>query len=188
MRFTFITILLLPWCDTDSTADYTVSGVKQLIKWVEGTYTRHVVLTGGEPLMQNNIFDLIVGLLNSPWVDMVHIETNGTQIFPFDYSKLPEWHDRIWLTVSPKPPTYFMRLETEVWGSYKPWIKEMKFVVDEHLTPDIVRKHISDKYPVYLQPCWPHTENFIADIHKRFSAVNGDIRLGIQAHKYWKVD
>ncbi|ATM24616.1 radical SAM protein (plasmid) [Streptomyces alboflavus] len=77
--------LTCTWCDTKYTWDWSRYDIKketrrrsvdELIAWVLGCDTELVVITGGEPLLQQGVIRLVSGLLAGG--KRVEIETNGT--------------------------------------------------------------------------------------------------------------
>lgn len=71
------------YCDTKYswTENGTEETVKQICDWVDGTGVVNVTLTGGEPLLQKDIAELITELCNRNHI--VNIETNGS-INPYE--------------------------------------------------------------------------------------------------------
>jgi 7-carboxy-7-deazaguanine synthase len=66
------------WCDTKYAYDEGEEmGLKEILEMVETFPTKHVCLTGGEPLTQNDIQKLITMLLNLNYD--VSLETNGSK-------------------------------------------------------------------------------------------------------------
>ena len=126
--------LKCPFCDTDFKAyrEMTWNEIINAIKSLSAD-CRFVVFTGGEPTLQLTPF--LVDCLHQEKYE-VAIETNGTQIVPFNVD---------WITVSPK--------DTFVGKAGKPVIlraDEIKIVFDgENEIQDygIEAKHY------YLQPC-----------------------------------
>lgn len=75
------------WCDTtysfnkDSISE--ILSTNEIYEYIKSNQVNNVTLTGGEPLIQNNI-DELLELLNNDDDLTVHIETNGTvDIEPF---------------------------------------------------------------------------------------------------------
>jgi len=79
------------FCDTDYTSDARIMTPAEIIKEINRfPETERVVITGGEPLMQD-VFDLVNDLRSTG--HFVHLETNGT---------LPPQVSFDWVAVSPK--------------------------------------------------------------------------------------
>jgi 7-carboxy-7-deazaguanine synthase len=81
------------WCDTtyswekENTCE--VLNAKQIYDYIKENKVRNVTLTGGEPLIQENI-DELLKLLNEDDNLMIHIETNGSadiELFKRKYTK-----------------------------------------------------------------------------------------------------
>ncbi len=71
------------WCDTpqgqDKNAGYSMS-ILDVIASVKRFNNKHILITGGEPLMQPQVIELMVGLLEEGYE--VQIETNGSLVIP----------------------------------------------------------------------------------------------------------
>lgn len=162
--------LCCPWCDTPEALDIDGSRPMALEELVAATIEfssgRYIVLTGGEPGLQEL----------PPLIDRLHcagfkvgIETNGTQVLPSTLD---------WVTVSPKPPVYRMVPETVAMAS------ELKLVVDDHLELNTVRRLWSacgQAPPLILQP-----EGCRAEMEEKIMAwlkLEPSWRLGVQLHK-----
>jgi 7-carboxy-7-deazaguanine synthase len=69
------------WCDTAYSIDFNTAGEQltkeEIYSFVKGTGARNVTVTGGEPLIQDGVEELIYHLAMDPEL-MVHIETNGS--------------------------------------------------------------------------------------------------------------
>lgn len=142
-----------------------------------------VVITGGEPLLQDA--ETLIRALVSTGFD-VAIETNGT---------LPTAHlqDMCHIVCSPKIPNYYLHPEC--------CVDEIKLVADGNLTEDKVRQiynaikdDITEYFTMWIQPCdlgkpkdnqksMAHASNIVYNLRHEYS----NLRLGIQAHKYWEV-
>ena len=68
------------WCDTTYSFDKSeiteVLSAEEIYDYIKSTGVSNVTLTGGEPLFQENI-DEVLSLLNDDKNLVVHIETNG---------------------------------------------------------------------------------------------------------------
>lgn len=158
------------WCDTPealSAAGHRVIGLDELLNEIGGIASaRYVVLTGGEPALQEL----------APLVEQLHaagfeigIETNGTLDIPPAID---------WVTLSPKPPAYFVEPAVADRAS------ELKLVVDDQLDIETVRKlwtMVGRHLPLVLQP-----ENNRPEMVERiidWLKQEPQWRLGIQLHK-----
>ena len=160
-----------PYCDTDFFGGEAldVDGIRaQLQELHPDTQSIGCVLTGGEPLLQADVFllELLADLF--AWVD---IETNGTQL-------CPERAKHVFISCSPKKiPLQDIRVKPDWW---KILIPDQEAFLDMALA--------SDK-PVYVQPTCPdqglndpqyqsHLERCVQLCHER------GCRLSLQQHKY----
>lgn len=115
------------WCDTDFTKEGSSRySAETLLAQVisKGVSVRHVVFTGGEPLLQ------LDGELMDVFHDMdyyVHVETNGTINLESRFGSRSghrldsSWPD--WVTCSPKLPLHRLELE---------WIDELKLIMPDY--------------------------------------------------------
>lgn len=126
--------LACPWCDTDHSEKMQMTEIdieNELVKY--DCY--NVVITGGEPLMQ----DLEQLFLNLSRIGYkVWLETNGTidTKIPFDH-----------ITMSPKGET-----KLHYWH-------EAKLIVSKDCSSEILERRIREIekisiQQIYLQPCW----------------------------------
>lgn len=162
--------LRCPWCDTPEALGVDGSrpmALEELMAAIiENSNGRYIVLTGGEPGLQD-LPPLIEQLHSNGF--SVGIETNGTQVLPSTLD---------WVTVSPKPPVYRMVPESAAMAS------ELKLVVDENLELDTVRRLWSacgHTLPMILQP-----EGCRAEMAEKIMAwlkIEPRWRLGVQLHK-----
>ena len=67
--------LKCPWCDTDVIRRFSVS-LEDLLRELKGFKARNVVLTGGEPTLQEGMPELVAALKKAGW--WIAVETNGT--------------------------------------------------------------------------------------------------------------
>ena len=69
------------WCDTSYSTPKEVVGSpmtkEEIFQYIESNGTHHVTLTGGEPLIQSHIDELVLYLARQAHLT-IHIETNGT--------------------------------------------------------------------------------------------------------------
>ena len=96
------------WCDTTYSFDKSeiteVLSAEEIYDYIKSTGVSNVTLTGGEPLFQKNI-DEVLSLLNDDKNLVVHIETNGA-CTPPDTSKSPAY-----CFSQPPQGTYLIRLK-----------------------------------------------------------------------------
>lgn len=165
-------------CDTDYRVKERLT-IEQIVALIPNT--EHVVLTGGEPLMHKDIYELISALSGGY---RVHVETSGTIMIP--YFRIDT---DIWITCSPKMG--FIH-------SNSVGINEYKFLVrsaaDEESVLNFIKLHQIDT-SIFIQPIdeTPGEElnmleakitrdnrNFAVECVKRHPRW----RLSVQLHKY----
>lgn len=137
------------WCDTRESWDRTAGEALEIRDIILRVGLPRLCLTGGEPLLQ----PVEVGRLakDARALGMrVHVETNGT-IEPPPRSLAESGGSLFdWVTVSPKPPRY------EIARGWAGQVDELKFVVDDYLTPVIAERLVAE-FPeavVSIQPVW----------------------------------
>ena len=121
--------LRCPWCDQKEALTFSNYGlpVVDIVNAVKRFPFRHAVITGGEPMAHQGVGELAKSLLEEGF--SVQIETNGT----LWVESLENIAENIHITCSPKAVArYFIHPKV---GKYA---KELKFVVDEELTEEIL--------------------------------------------------
>jgi len=152
------------FCDTDYSLKE-MATVSEIVRRVEetGDGCRMVILTGGEPLAQNESLELIEALRRAG--RRVHIESNGT----ID----TQLQDDIWLTVSPKERLSKQMAERA---------NEAKLIVDKRVPLEWV-EHFPIKTTIFLQP----EGNKPRNVALALEALRQDpkrLRLSLQTHKF----
>jgi organic radical activating enzyme len=149
------------------------------LSWAgQGPRINRVVITGGEPTLQD-----IIPLMTDLSVDkyLIQVETNGT----CDNLDFTKWAN--WWTVAPKPGFFTLK------NSWNPnniqWADEMKFVVTPQLTiNDILFYSENFRGEIYLIPQGNKKENVVNAVElQSYLEKEKNIRLGIQAHKVWNI-
>jgi organic radical activating enzyme len=133
------------WCDTkhEDGAELTVTEAYLKVKHYLDHYNeiRHVVFTGGEPLLQKDLPDLILKF--NPRYYTIQIETNGT-------IGVKGWpYTTCWITCSPKP-------NNPVHESIAPLVAEWKYIVTSSSNEHGIPKNVTKPPPygiISLQPC-----------------------------------
>ena len=146
--------LACSWCDTDHSLQFTMTPY-EVSRFVLQWPARNIILTGGEPTVQD--ITPLVGMLQEAgcWVA---IETNGTGALPLSLN---------WITTSPKAP-----------GRFK--CDELKVVYEgQDLNQYSVIHRIGRPVYQFLQPC------SMENIDETVQAVkeNPTWRLSLQTHK-----
>ncbi|MFO7869619.1 MAG: 7-carboxy-7-deazaguanine synthase QueE [Bacteroidales bacterium] len=128
---------------------------------------KSVVLTGGEPLMNN--LDTLCEHLHGYGIKLF-LETNGT------YELSGKWD---WVCLSPKP-------HHPPRDDFYQYADELKIIID---TPERIQWAEESKQKVrrdcklYLQPEWNSLEKILPDIIN-YCKLNPEWNISIQTHKY----
>lgn len=129
---------------------------KELVDYIKSTGIHHVTLTGGEPMLQKNILQLIDSLLEATNVK-IEIETNGS----IELSQIKKrYHQRVTLTMDYKLPS--SRMEQEMEKENLTLLQKedvVKFVVStmddlEHAKQVIDQNKLLEKTNVYISPVY----------------------------------
>jgi len=164
--------LKCPWCDTKyAWKPFEELDVGRLLARIQAYVPRTVVLTGGEPTIQNpeSMLKLVAGIKHKIKA-FIMVETNGVEV--------PQWilqKDLIdWVTVSPK--------RGSEWRTYH--ASEIKVVYDNHTTKELEEFEVmamKRKLPLFLQP----KDNNQEEIEKCIKIIKkrNFWRLSLQIHK-----
>ncbi len=178
------------YCDTKYSfinPIYTEESIDELVKYVKSTGVKNVTLTGGEPLIQNEIKELMIELSNIG--NRIEIETNGSiNIAP--YLNIPN----VTFTLDYKLKGSGMEKYMDL-TNYDLLRKNdvIKFVVSDYddleKTKEIIKKYdLINKANCLISPVWGRIEfeeivNFLKD-----NKLN-DIKMQLQIHKIiWDKD
>lgn len=178
------------YCDTKYSfinPIYTEESIDELVKYVKSTGVKNVTLTGGEPLIQNEIKELMIELSNIG--NRIEIETNGSiNIAP--YLNIPN----VTFTLDYKLKGSGMEKYMDL-TNYDLLRKNdvIKFVVSDYddleKTKEIIKKYdLINKANCLISPVWGRIEfeeivNFLKD-----NKLN-DVRMQLQIHKIiWDKD
>ncbi|TCK92821.1 7-carboxy-7-deazaguanine synthase [Natranaerovirga hydrolytica] len=176
------------YCDTlwanEKNVDYEVMTLEDIYTYIESTGVKNITITGGEPLLQDNIFDLIK-VLTAENELRLEIETNGSVSIKKYYEKLNH------------PPSFTMDYKLEssqmedkmnidnfnvltqkdtvkfVVGDMKDLIK-VKEVIDEY--------NLTEKTNVYLSPIYGKI-NYQDMVDFMIENKLNDVSLQLQLHK-----
>ncbi|RMH08799.1 MAG: 7-carboxy-7-deazaguanine synthase QueE [Aquificota bacterium] len=173
--------LRCPWCDQPSALSFSQKGVEigKVIDLVESFPHRHVVITGGEPFAHRNLHILVRELLSLG--RSVQIETNGT----LWQEEIDELASLLHITCSPKGEVN--------WYAHPKILehaKELKFVVDEKLSPRVLLRGEFSKFLekglVVLQPEGNKKEFFTKAlaIQEELLRLGLSVRVIPQVHKF----
>ncbi len=153
------------FCDTKyAWRDGTDCSVEDVLREVRAARERHpapwICLTGGEPLMQD-VGPLVFALRGAGF--RVQVETNGTLRRRVDFD---------WVTVSPKPPRYRVRL------GLRREAAEVKLVASKELSLGAVRA-VRDEFPpetpILIQP----DSGWRGSVRKVLQLVDESLAAGI---------
>lgn len=178
------------YCDTKYSfinPIYTEESIDELVKYVKSTGVKNVTLTGGEPLIQNEIKELMIELSNIG--NRIEIETNGSiNIDP--YLNIPN----VTFTLDYKLKGSGMEKYMDL-TNYDLLRKNdvIKFVVSDYddleKTKEIIKKYdLINKANCLISPVWGRIEfeeivNFLKD-----NKLN-DVKMQLQIHKIiWDKD
>lgn len=178
------------YCDTKYSfinPIYTEESIDELVKYVKSTGVKNVTLTGGEPLIQNEIKELMIELSNVG--NKIEIETNGSiNIAP--YLNIPN----VTFTLDYKLKGSGMEMYMDL-TNYDLLRKNdvIKFVVSDYddleKTKEIIKKYdLINKANCLISPVWGRIEfekivNFLKD-----NKLN-DVKMQLQIHKIiWDKD
>lgn len=176
------------WCDTsysweDDNAEQMTE--YEIYEYVKATRVKHVTLTGGEPIIQDNIEDLLMLFAKDESI-IVHIETNGSVDISKFKIKYPA--ENIRYIVDYKLPESGME-EKMCYSNLKAVgaIDAYKFVVasmdDLNVAYKIIEKNNLDKIcQVYLSPVCGCIEPYMIVDYMRDKLLN-DVKLQLQLHK-----
>lgn len=175
------------WCDTTYSFDKSeiteVLSAKEIYNYIKETGVSNVTLTGGEPLFQENI-DEILCLLNTDKYLTVHIETNGAiDILPFK-EKYPNLIFILDYKLPSSKMTDLMVLENfnhvEKTDVYKFVLGSKEDLQEAYKI--ITKFDLVDKCLVYFSPVFGAIE--LEDIVEFMKDKNlNKVRLQVQLHK-----
>lgn len=178
------------YCDTKYSfinPIYTEESIDEIVEYVKSTGVKNVTLTGGEPLIQNEIKELMIELSNIG--NRIEIETNGSiNIAP--YLNIPN----VTFTLDYKLKGSGMEKYMDL-TNYNLLRKNdvIKFVVSDYddleKTKEIIKKYdLINKANCLISPVWERIEfeeivNFLKD-----NKLN-DVKMQLQIHKIiWDKD
>ncbi|MBQ8413072.1 MAG: putative 7-carboxy-7-deazaguanine synthase QueE [Lachnospiraceae bacterium] len=181
------------YCDTkwanEEKAPYEIMSEEEIYAYIKDTGVGNVTLTGGEPLLQENIGRLL-RLLSKDSMLRVEIETNGA-VSLRDFTDIG---DNITFTLDYKLPGSGM--ETHMIMDNYNCLRErdtVKFVVSDKNDLDVAKKVIEDynlikRVSVYLSSSFRKIEPKDIVEYMIENNMNG-VKLQLQMHKYiWEPD
>jgi len=157
------------WCDEKKSwpnDGFPRFKVNQLVKLCSDSSSEIVIVTGGEPLMQD-----LTEFTNKLYGNKkIHLETSGA------YPLSGKWD---WITLSPKKN----KLPRKDIYSY---VNELKIIIYNDSDFDFAieeSKKVSENCLLYLQPEWSKKEKNLEKILS-FNKTYPEWKLSVQTHKY----
>ena len=177
------------WCDTDYSWDETVQAEEksagELFQMVKESGVRNVTLTGGEPLIQKEIGELLALFAKSP-EHVVHIETNGSVPIRAFREKYPA--DNIIYILDYKLPVSRMEQKMDPDNLMAVTSRDVyKFVIagqeDLDRAVEIVKKYDLDtRCQVFFSPVREQIDPLVLVDRMKKDCLN-QVRLQLQLHK-----
>lgn len=181
------------WCDTDYSVDVNQVGIcmteQEIYQYIKSNGAQNVTLTGGEPLIQKDIDQLLI-YLSKDLTLKIHIETNGSVDIGELKRKLKETgnSENVYFVIDYKLPSSKMEMFMNVENFNQVDTQDVyKFVVGSH-NDLITAKEMIEKYQltkrciVHLSPTFGNIEPVeIVEFIKKHK-MNG-VRLQLQLHK-----
>lgn len=173
------------WCDSKYTFhDGKPLSIDEVVRRVAAHPTKHVCLTGGEPLAQAETFRLIQRLADDGYT--VEVETSGSEDIAPANRLAPDVRSRVTINLDIKCPgsamTNFNR-----WSNL-PQLRahdQLKFILADRADYDYAREVLARHAvpcKVWLHPVWGRLEP--RDIAEWVKADGLGVRVGVQLHKY----
>jgi len=156
------------WCDTKYAWNKREEKLKDIEFILKRITQNTVIITGGEPTLQN-LSDLIKAIRHK-FKNKVKIclETNGTNEIHYNID---------WITCSPKPfSNYIIRCKPN----------ELKYIVDEKFSIEVIPDKYKYKIPIWLQPQWFDFKNSIKKCYELVLKYDF-LRIGFQLHKFYHI-
>ena len=151
--------------------------VKEVIDVVSGFNCRHVCITGGEPLLQDETELLIDKLLDRGY--FICLETNGSR----NIKKFVK-HEPLVVSLDIKCPSSSMHREMLFENiSFLKRKDQLKFVIknkEDYLYAKKLLLRYKPVCPVFFQPVWGVNPEELASLILK---DNLNVRLGLQIHK-----
>lgn len=170
------------WANSDD-SPYTLMNLEELYKKVVESGIKNVTITGGEPLLQENIEIFLKKLAENPGIN-VEIETNGS----INLKRLGEIKNAPSFTMDYKLPKSnmekFMDLENFKYLKEKDTVKFVVSNIDDlERAREIIEKYsLVEKCAVYISPVFGKIElSSMVDFMKKYK-MNG-VNMQLQIHK-----
>ena len=184
------------YCDTlwalEKDCPYEAMSGEEILAYIKGTGVKNVTLTGGEPLIQKGMKELISLLLKDETL-FVEIETNGAveimDFLNFDVAEQEILHERLSFTLDYKCSGSGMAAFNKEQNFEKVRsVDTYKFVVSSREDLDemrnIITKHdLINKCKVYVSAVFGQIEPVEIVEYMMEHSLN-DVRLQLQLHKF----
>jgi 7-carboxy-7-deazaguanine synthase len=163
--------------------------ISEIISRVSKFNLKHIVVSGGEPLVQKESIKLISELRSAGFCP--HIETAGIANLDAE-----AFEGSCWITLSPKDKVA-QHLRHHSLPMYWHRANEIKIVIEDGTELDYYAERLlsASGVPIYLQPEWDKREQSTQiaiallekcrDPNHLLFSISRWMRLGIQAHKFW---
>jgi 7-carboxy-7-deazaguanine synthase len=166
------------YCDTKyAYNNYKEIKIKNIIKIISQYNCDKICITGGEPLLQNDVNLLVDSLIKKKY--KISIETNGS----YNIKSLSD-NKSIIISLDIKCPSSNMSKKMLYENLYLLRRKDqIKFVIEDYndykFSKDIIKKY-KIKCPIYFQPVWGKNPKKLANW---ILNDNLNVKLSIQIHK-----
>jgi len=166
------------YCDTKyAYFDGTEISIGEILKHVKSFACNYICITGGEPLLQKETYDLIDDLLKNNF--KICLETNGSM----NIEKISD-KKSILISLDIKCPSSKMHKKNYLENiSFLKKKDQIKFIIgnqDDYSYAKIVIKKYNPISDIYLQPVWGTDPKILA---KWILNDNLNVNLGLQLHK-----
>jgi len=171
------------YCDTEyAFYEGKEMGIDDIIERIKGYRSRYVCITGGEPLLQREVLDLMETLLEDGY--LVSLETNGSMSLEDVCMRLGKYGDSFIISMDIKCPSSGMseRMRLENIDLLRE-NDQLKFVVldedDYNYAKDIISRY-RPRCKIIIQPVWGTDVRKIAELMLKDGL---QARLSLQIHK-----
>jgi 7-carboxy-7-deazaguanine synthase len=166
------------YCDTKyAYEDGKEMSINEIIKQISQYPCKHVCITGGEPLLQEDILDLINSLSKSKYNTC--IETNGS----IDIRNISKCRSLL-ISLDIKCPSSEMYKKNYLQNiSLLKKDDQLKFIIKDRKDYEYAKKILKECAPsctVFFQPVWGTNPR---DLAEWIIQDNLDVKLGLQLHK-----
>lgn len=151
--------------------------IEEIVKNIDNYQCKYICITGGEPLMQKDIINLIGTLIIKNY--QICLETNGSKKIEILSNK-----KSLLISLDIKCPSSKMHKKMVFKNiSFLRKSDQLKFIIKDKKDYNYAKKIIKDYKPIstiFFQPVWRSDPKKLADWIKE-DKIN--VRLGLQLHK-----